>query len=275
MSANYFPPMPFAEWQSTMETLQGYAKVISKVRSTLSPRRKHFFHISLRAASTGLSTGPISVGARTVELLLDFTTHQLVISTSRGERVQRPIGEQSTSVFLQEVLFALASLGVNVDFDRTPFNDDTPSTYDKGAVEKYWLVLSQVDAIFHEFQAELREETSPVQLWAHHFDHAMLWFSGRLVPDQDPNNPEYADEQMNFGFVPGDEHIADPYFYLTAYPTPETLPGTDWPEDAEWQADGFNGLVMMYDTLTDVDHPKEKLINVLRTFQKAGAALMK
>lgn len=29
------------------------------------------------------------------------------------------------------------------------------------------------------------------------------WFSGRLVPGQDPANAEFADEQMNFGFSTG------------------------------------------------------------------------
>ena len=36
-----------------------------------------------------------------------------------------------------------------------------------------------------------------------------------------PADEESADEQMNLGFVTGDERIPDSYFYATAYPQPE------------------------------------------------------
>ena len=32
---------------------------------------------------------------------------------------------------------------------------------------------------------------------------------------------------MNFGFTFGDENIPQPYFYVTAYPMPDGLPGTE------------------------------------------------
>ena len=37
----------------------------------------------------------------------------------------------------------------------------------------------------------------------HKSQQVSKWFSGRLVPGQDPANAEYADEQMNFGFSTG------------------------------------------------------------------------
>jgi hypothetical protein len=46
-------------------------------------------------------------------------------------------------------------------------------------VERYWQALAQIDILLKQFRGELREETSPVQLWPHHFDLSLVWFSGR------------------------------------------------------------------------------------------------
>jgi len=103
----------------------------------------------------------------------------------------------------------------------------------------------------------------------------MSWFSGRLVPDKDPNDPDSSKEQMMFGFSTGDDTIPDAYFYITAYPVPEELPNLKTPEDTRWNANGFQGGVMMYEEFAASDNPEEKLLNYFRTFQKAGAGLMR
>ena len=275
MGQNIFPPLPLSEWQPTLTTLQTYAQVIGKVRRAMTPPHKHWFHVSLRVSATGLTTTAIPAAAKTCELTLDLTAHRLVINTSRGEQCQLPLRGQSAAAFCKETLVALAQFDIHPDIDKSPFSDTTPGAYDREAVERYWQALSQIDAIFKQFRGELRQETSPVQLWPHHIDLAMLWFSGRLVPGQDLADEESADEQMNFGFTPGDEGIPDPYFYITAYPLPDDLTDTPLPADAEWHSEGFTGAVMMYEALVGVDDPAEKLLDFLRTVQQAGAELMK
>ena len=274
MSNYNFPPLVMTDWEPTLKSLQKYAQVIGKVRRALAPKQKHWWHVSLQVGTTGLTTGPIPAGAVSFEMLLDLTSHQLVISTSRGERLHKPITGQSPAVFSEEALFALASLGFNVEIDRALFDDTTPGTYDRAAVERYWQATSQINGLFHEFKGAQRGETGPVAMWPHHVDLAMLWFSGRLIPGQDPENEEYSDEQMNFGFSPGDESIADPYFYITAYPSPEGLTDTPLPPNAKWLTGDFNGAVMMYEALVGAEDAGEKLLNFLRTVQEAGAKLM-
>jgi hypothetical protein len=114
-----------------------------------------------------------------------------------------------------------------------------------------------------------------VQLWPHHLDLALLWFSGRLAPGQDPANEEYADEQMNFGFSRGDDGIPESYFYATAYPTPASLTDITLPGDAYWHTEGFTGAILPYQALVEADAPAEALLTYLRTVQQAGASLMK
>ena len=274
MSKYNFPPLTLADWQPTLETLQNYAKVLGKVRRALTPPQKHWFHVSLQIGTTGLTTGPIPAGVTNFEISLDLTTHQLVIVTSRGARLQRPLTGQSAAVFCQEALFALASLGFNVEIDRTLFEDTTAGVYDRAAVERYWQALSQIDAIFKAFKGEQRGETGPVQLWPHHIDLALLWFSGRRVPGVDPEDEESADEQLNFGFTPGDEGILEPYFYITAYPLPEGLLDTPLPDGAAWHTTGFTGAILRYEALVKADDPGETLLNFMRTVHQAGSSLM-
>ncbi len=275
MSKNKFPALSLTDWQPTRDTIRGYAQVMGKIRRALTPRQKHWWHVSLRAATTGLTTTSIPSGSVTFEMLLDLTGHKLVISTSRGEQWQKPLRGQSVNTFCEESLAALNSFGIQPKIDRALFSDTTPGAYDTAAVERLWRTFSQIDALFRQFKGELRQETGPVQLWPHHFDLALLWFSGRLVPGQDPDNEEYADEQMNFGFVPGDEGISEPYFYITAYPTPDGLTSAPLPDDAAWRTESFTGAVMMYESLVTADDPGEKLLAFLRIAQQAGAALMR
>jgi hypothetical protein len=94
------------------------------------------------------------------------------------------------------------------------------------------------------------------------------------VPGQDPANEEYADEQINFGFSPGDESIPHPYFYITAYPLPDGLTDTPLPGEAYWQTEGFTGAILMYEALVGADDPADTLLTFLRTVQQAGAKLM-
>jgi hypothetical protein len=275
MTNNIFPPLTLAEWQPTLETLQTYAKLMGKVRRALAPSHKHWFHVSLRLAVNGLTTTPIPAGAKTFEMVLDLTTHQLVIATSHGEQWRKPLVGQSATQFMEDALAALGAMDIRPEIDRSLFSDTAPQTYDRAAVERYWQALSQVDAVFKQFRGELRRETGPVQLWPHHIDLAMLWFSGRLVPGQDPDNEEEADEQMNFGFTPGDSGIPNPYFYITAYPLPNGLTDTSLPGDAYWHTAGFTGAILMYESLVNAAEPGQTLLDFLRTVQQAGAALMR
>lgn len=274
MPTKQFPALPLAEWQPTRRTLHGYAQVVGALRATLAPRQKHSAHRSLRAAAAGLTTTPIPWGDQTFEILLDLTRHQVVVTTSRGAEWRQPLRGQSQSTFTDELLAGLAAAGVPADFDRSPVSGAEPGPYDPAAVGRFWQVLSQVDQVLKRFRGELRAETGDVQLWPHGFDLAMLWFSGRLVPGQDPRVPRDADEQMNFGFSTGDGGIPEPYFYATAYPLPAELPNTPLPAGVVWHNQGWNGAVMRYAHLVGAEDAEAQLLNYFRTVQQAGARLM-
>jgi len=274
MTQSVFPPLPLADWRPTRDTLQAYAQLLSHIRRALAPAQKHWWHISLRATAVGLTTTPIPAGDQIVELVLDFTRHQLTLITSGGQTAVIPLVGQSAAAFCAETLAVLDEWGINPAIDRSKFSAETEGVYAETAVSTYWRALSQIDAVLKEFKAGFRGETSPVQLWPHHFDLAVVWLTGRLVPGQDPDNPDYADEQMNFGFSTGDETIPEPYFYATAYPQPDGFTDAALPDDAYWQTEGWTGAVLPYAALVDAPHPREKLLDFLRAAHEVGSNLI-
>jgi hypothetical protein len=286
-----FSSLRLDEWRETRDTLQSYARVIGKIRQALTPPQKHWWHASLRVDGVGLTTTPMLVpttvgeNGRSLTFLLDLVNHQTRLTTSQGQTQAIPLEGQSLAEFCQQIKAALAAFGLTITFDDSVCSSaakrvdeagvDEAGVYDKTAVSRYWQTLSRIDLLFKQFRHGFREESSPVQLWPHHFDLALLWFSGRLVPDQDPDDPEYADEQMNFGFVTGDDSIADPYFYATAYPTPDAFTEQPLPDGAYWHMAGWTGAILPYAMLTQVDTPDDLLLNFLQTTHRAGSRLMR
>jgi len=271
------PPLPLADWQPTRDTLHIYTQLLGKIRGALSPAQKHWWHISLHTTAVGLTTTPIPAngGSWTFELVLDLTRHQLSLSTSRGETAVIPLNGQSAALFKAETMAVLHGWGIDPAIDPAKFADERERVYERTAVAAYWQAAAQIDSVLKEFKAGLREETSPVQLWPHHFDLAMVWLSGRLVPGQDPANPDYADEQMNFGFVTGDDNVPEPYFYATAYPRPESFTQARLPDDAYWHTKGWTGALLPYVALVGTEQAAEKLLRFFRAAHRAGSGLMK
>lgn len=274
MATQLFPPLPLDEWRPTRDTIQAYAHLLGKIRRALTPPQKHWWHVSLRVTTTGLTTTPIPAGDKTFALLLDFVNHRLLATTSYGGRREFPLRGQSVKQFKDELLRDLQAWGIEPAIDAAPFDDDTPGAYDKTAVANFWQALTQIDVALKALRHGFRGESSPVQLWPHHFDLAVVWFSGRLVPDQDPNDPDYADEQMNFGFSTGDAGMPEPYFYATAYPTPDGFTDHALPEGAHWHTEGWTGALLPYRLLTETADPHAKLFAFFKTAHEAGAQHM-
>lgn len=275
-----FPSLSLADWQPTRDTVQGYSKLLGRIRRALTPYEDHWFHASLRVSETGLTTTAIPYGEdsfhadHSFEMIMDFMAHKLSINSSRRLQLEVPLMGQSLKAFHDAVMEGMKTLGVEVTIDHDLFANDTPGTYDAAAVSAYWQALKQINGVLQQFQAGLAGETGPIQLWPHHFDLALLWFSGRTVPGVDPNDREYGDEQMNFGFSTGDDGIPDAYFYATAYPAPEGWVGSMLSEGAYWNPSGFTGAVLPYAELVGAANGSQKLLNFLHIVQARGAALM-
>lgn len=280
MQENVFPELSLSDWKETRDTIHKYCQMVGAIRETMSVPHPHWWHISLIVNEHGLTTTPIKKSKNTIdenlfEVLLDLEEHKLKIIFNYSEEMQIALTGQSLSALCDETCALLADIGVHTPIERPSFIDGTPGKYLPDKAANYWRALKEINKIFNEFRGELSGETSPVQLWPHHFDLSMSWFSGRLVPDKDPSDIESSKEQIMFGFSTGDDTIKDAYFYILPYPVPPGFPNFKLPEGARWNTKGFTGGVLMYESLLKSENPEEMLLNYFRTFQKAGSKLMK
>ena len=227
MKTSPLPRLELAAWQPTRDTLQGYAKVLGRIRATLSPPLPYWQHISLRVHPDGLTTSSIPLpDGRHMEMLLDLRQHRLKVGGT-DTPWELELADQSPRAFGDAVMATLVQQGLAPAFDLPIASNE--GLYDREAVEDYWQVMTFVHGAMAQFQAGLLGNTTTIQLWPHHFDLALMWLSGRKVPGYDAENLDWADEQMGFGFSSGDGGIPNPYFYVTAYPWPEAIVQTTAP----------------------------------------------
>ncbi len=269
------PSLSLTDWKPTRDSLHQFAKIIGKIRGQYMPKSKHWWHITLSVTARGLTTTPFPFAAQNLELSLDLSAHQLAIDSSHGWRVSLPLAGQSAAGLCRQISATLAAAGIELDPELlAAFDGDEGLPYDIAAICRFRRVINWVDGVFRTFKGGLREETSPVQIFPHHMDISMNWFSGRLVPGIDPADEESADEQMNFGFVTGDSSIPDAYFYATAYLAPDNWTGLELPEGAYWHTKGWTGAVLPYAAVVAAQSPQELLLDYLRSLQAHGKKLM-
>ena len=239
-----FPELQHESIAVTRDAYHAWATLLGDWLKALRPRRKHWWHSSLRPSIAGLTTGVIRTDVD-IELHLNMRNCTLEVQAAdcstglelRGQSVDE------VSVWLGDVL---AEAGVNTPLKPERRDDREFGAFSREQSVRIQAAFASVAASLARFRAGIREETSPIQVWPHHFDLSMLWLPGDKIPDQDPGNEELADKQMNFGFVLGDAGIPAPYLYITAYPQPAGLADTDVPGSAAWHSDGFSGVVLDY-----------------------------
>lgn len=270
MATRGFPELEGDAMRATRDALHAYSRVLGGWLKTMRPRRKHWWHASLRPSLAGLTTGIVRAGAD-FELELDFLTSRLRIRTADQE-VSADLSGQSAARIARFLDDSLGALGVDVS--RAPGeevrDEQAYAGYSTVQASALGRALASVAAALEDFRAGIREETSPIQVWPHHFDVSMIWLPGNRVAGQDPADEEHADKQMNFGFVFGDGGIEEPYFYVTAYPLPEGLPTVELPEGTTWRSGGFSGAVLLYKELVRTDDPAAYLQDLWSRLLVAG-----
>ena len=269
------PTLRLTDWNATRDTLHQYTRIIGKIRSHYMPKSKHWWHITLNVTARGLTTTPIPVAGQNLELTLDLAAHRLVIDSSDGWSTALPLAGRSAAGLCRQIVATLAAAGIELELGLLAAGDgDEILPYDIQAIDNFHRVINWVNTVFRTFKGGLREETGPVQIFPHHMDLSMNWFSGRRVPGVDPADEENADEQLNFGFVTGDGSIRDAYFYATAYPVPDYWTDLVLPEGAYWHTEGWTGAILPYAAVVASDRPTELLLDYLQSLQAYGAKLM-
>jgi hypothetical protein len=273
MTMPSFPSLEPATIGPTLNAVHAYTQVLGDWMGSSLPRRKHWWQLTVQPSIKGISTGLVQAGID-FELEIELAQDRLRGRVAGGEEFNETLSGRPAKELAERVQGFLLENGIDPELipaDKGRERDTRPTpNYSVDIATSLGATLRSVKAAFSIFQAGIREETSPIQIWPHHFDLGMLWLPGGKIPGQDPANEEYADKQMNFGFTFGDEGIPAPYFYITAYPLPDAFPGLSLPPGAKWYTEGFSGAVLPYRSLLENTNPADYLVEFWNDLLTAG-----
>lgn len=266
MRDNTLPQIDYNNFSKTRDTVQKYAQLISAIKGKLIPHQKNWEEYSLKVYAKGFTSAPIPIetdsGIEALDLNLNLIEHKLKIFY-KDNRDEINLEQVTIADFTNKLLEILKKYGIKVDKLDDNFFVEDKLIYDRNEIIKLWNLFRQVYFLFLEFRGTTLFEASNINFWPHHFDLALLLFSGKIIDGQDKTNWDYSREQMNFGLSSGDGGIQQPYFYVTTYPFNKTLMNIKIPEFAEWHTEGWNGLVIRLDKIAN---QKENISSLLNLF---------
>ena len=288
-----WPSLPLESWSDTYATLHMWTQIVGKIRLVQSPWVNHSWHVTLYVSARGLTTGPIAVDGRALELEFDFNDHVLWLRTSDGHARQVMLKPVSVAEFYADIMVALAELGIAVRINEmpneiaaaVPFTEDRAhASYDGKSVQRFHRVLLCCNEVFAHFRTGFIGKVSPVHFFWGSFDLAVTRFSGRRAPPHPggvPNLPDsvareaYSHEVSSAGFWPGGGPIDYPAFYSYAYPMPEGFSAARVePKSAFWSKE-LGEFILPYDAVRTAKDPARELMAFLQSTYDAAADLAK
>ena len=288
-----WPPLPYAAWKDTLQTLQLWTQIVGKVRLSLTPWLNHSWHVTLYVSARGLATGPVAADGRALEIEFDFIDHVLWLRLSDGHIRQVMLRPVSVAGFYTDVVKALAELRIDVRIHEMPneipgavrFSEDgAHASYDARAVERFHRVLLSTNEVFAHFRTGFLGKTSPVHFFWGSFDLAVTRFSGRPAqphPGGVPGLPDavareaYSHEVSSAGFWPGGGAIDDPAFYSYAYPAPAGFAAAKVEPAAAFWSKELSEFILPYDAVRTAKEPARELMAFLQSTYAAAADLAK
>jgi hypothetical protein len=280
-----WPALPYAEWQETRDTLHMYTQVVGKLRLALAPFEPQWGQVPLYLTARGLTTSPMPLGRRTLEVDFDLIDHRLYLATSDGGVRRMTLEPRTVADFYREFLQALEELGARVEFTGTPsevsepipFAEDTVhGSYDPDEVNRFFRVLSQVDVVLKAHRAPYRGRTTPVHFFWGTFDLVVGRFNGRDAAPYGDNiilQRSTDAEQIAAGWWPGSDQFPEPAFFSFAYPKPDGLEDAAiGPAAGGWSED-LGEFILRYDDARAAPDPPAAMLEFLDSSYQASARL--
>ncbi len=286
MNPSEWPPLPFAEWENTCDTLHMWTQIVGKTRMALAPLENHWWNVPLYVTPRGLSTSAIPCGQDAFEMEFDLLAHHLLLRKSSGSQHCIRLFPRSVADFYTEYMASLRSLGIDVRIYRTPveFDDPTPfdqdqhhASYDSKYVENFHRILVHCDRLFKQFRSRFLGKSSPVHFFWGSFDLAVTRFSGRRALQREGVDPvtreAYSHEVTSCGFWPGDRRFKNAAFYAYSAPSPPGLDGQPARPDAAYWDRQLGEFVLKYDDARIATSPEQAVLDFCQSTYEAGAEL--
>jgi len=290
MKKHNLSELPLEAWENSQITLHLWTQIVGKIKLAIMPHQNHWWHITFRVSTNGLTTGPMPHPMGTFDIEFDFVNHHLHLKTSWGDDGGfKLVDGMSVASFHKRVFEVLESIEVQpkiigIPYDHQceePFSDcETYHSYQPEWVNKFFQVLVFAHNAFTKFNNRFSGKVSPVQLFWHHLDLAVARFSGERGPEMPEESTiadklAYSHEVFSVGFWSGDQQVRGAAFYAYMYPAPEGMgKGSLKPQAAYWQNPEESPMAMlMYDDLLKSEDPEKDLLDFLQSSFEAGCDL--
>src|SRR4051812_1225815 len=109
-----WPRLDVGRGPETRTSLRYWAQILGKTRLALSPMANHWWQVPLYVTARGLTTTPMPVGDRVLDVEMDFIDHRLVARTSDGTVDSMRLAACSLAGFYDEYARLLGRLGVTL-----------------------------------------------------------------------------------------------------------------------------------------------------------------
>lgn len=278
------PPLPYADWVDTKETLHLFLQIIGKIRLKAHPKLNHWWHVTLYPTVRGLSTGRIPYRGSGFEIAFDMIDHHVTVSTQDGRREQFDVPGLSVAGFYESLFAVLSALDISVSILDRPYEnkstvafsrDTEHNTYDPDTATRYWQALCRIASVFETFRGRFVGKQTPVHLFWHSFDLVVTRFSGKAHPLDGgtiSDREAYSHEVISIGFWPGDDTFPEAAFYGYAYPEPAGLADVPLaPAGAMWAEKNGGALaVYRYEDMRKAADPEAALLAFLESLYRAA-----
>jgi hypothetical protein len=281
-----WPPLRYAEWEQTCDTLHLWTQIVGKTRLALTPLVNHWWNVPLYVTPRGLATSAIPYHGRSFDIEFDLVDHLLRLRTNDGSVGVIALFPRSVADFYAEYRACLRSQGIEVSIwprpvefdDPTPFDEDRHhAAYDVPQVESFHRILVAADGALGRFRSRFLGKCSPVHFFWGSFDLAVSRFSGRRAPERPGvdriTHEAYSHEVSSCGFWPGDRRFPHAAFYAYTAPTPDGLgDAAVGPPPARWEP-GLAEFVLRYEDVRGLPSPDAAILEFCQSSYEAGATL--
>jgi len=288
-NAPAWPVLQFDQYRDTLETVHLWTQIVGKIRLRQMPWVNHSWHVTLYVTPRGLTTGSMPYPGGIFEIILDFTSHEVIVLTSAGKERRMDLFPRSVADFYVALFGLLHDLGVYVKIygkpneiaDAIPFREDrVHHSYDKQAIHMIFQVLARTLVVFDRFRSGFTGKVSPIHLFWGAFDLAVTRFSGREAPKHKgamPNMPvdvmqeAYSHEVSSCGLWLGTPEFPTPVFYSYCYPTPADFGDQPVEPEGAYYSREMGEFFLPYAAVQGSADPENTLMRFLTSTYRAAS----